>query len=251
MNESYRINDAIGKVTQWIVLVYQTIAVLIFAASLILGLDWLNDPFVGGMLEQTMVLNGTDTREAGKHWALYEEGFEIGDQLVSVDGRSISSGEDLHSTLITLQAGQTVPVEMWTSEGEIRSVDVTLEAFSTPDRVAFFVIPLFMSAVFLGLSLWIFGLRRTESAGRAFSMMTTSIALVAGSLFDLYSFHYFTYAWTLAAALSGGAVIDLGLCFPQEARLLLRRPYLRWFGYAIGIALAVSAFSTLYDFQNP
>ncbi len=33
--------------------------------------------------------------------------------------------------------------------------------------------------------------------------------------------------------------------------MLLRRPYLRWFGYAIGIALAVSAFSTLYDFQNP
>ena len=251
MNESYRINDALGKITQWIVLIYQTIAVLIFAASLILGLDWLNDPFVGGLFEQTMVLNGTDTRQAGEHWALYEQGFQIGDQLVSVNGRPISSGEDLHNTLIALQIGQTVPVEMRTSEGEVRMVDVTLESFSTPDRIAFFVIPMFMSAVFLGLSLWIFGLRRTESAGRAFSMMTTSIALVIGSLFDLYGFHYFTYAWTLAAALSGGAVIDLGLCFPQEARLLLRRPYLRWFGYAIGIALAVSAFSTLYDFQNP
>jgi hypothetical protein len=82
-------------------------------------------------------------------------------------------------------------------------------------------------------------------------MMSTSIAIVIGSLFDLYSFHYFTYAWTMAAALSGGALIDLGLCFPQEARLLFRRPYLRWFGYAVGIGLAVSAFFTLYDFQNP
>ncbi|HET6821845.1 MAG TPA: hypothetical protein VFH34_04300, partial [Anaerolineales bacterium] len=251
MSESYRVNDALGKITQWIVLIYQTIAVLIFAASMILGLDWLNDPFIGGMFEQTMVLNGTDTRQPGEQWALYEEGFKIGDQLVSVDGHPILSGEDLHQTLITLQIGQSVPVEMRTSEGEVRTVDVTLESFSTPDRVAFFAIPMFMSAVFLGLSLWIFGLRRTEAAGRAFSMMTTSIAIVIGSLFDLYSFHYFTYAWTLAAALSGGAVIDLGLCFPQEARLLLRRPYLRWFGYVVGIALAVSAFSTLYDFQNP
>jgi signal transduction histidine kinase len=251
MSESYRVNDALGKITQWIVLIYQTIAVLIFAASMILGLDWLNDPFIGGMFEQTMVLNGTDTREPGEQWALYEEGFKIGDQLVSVDSHPILSGEDLHQTLITLQIGQSVPVEMRTSEGEVRTVDVTLESFSTPDRVAFFAIPMFMSAVFLGLSLWIFGLRRTEAAGRAFSMMTTSIAIVIGSLFDLYSFHYFTYAWTLAAALSGGAVIDLGLCFPQEARLLLRRPYLRWFGYVVGIALAVSAFSTLYDFQNP
>ncbi|HJR81376.1 MAG TPA: GAF domain-containing protein [Anaerolineales bacterium] len=251
MNESYRFNDAWSKTTQWIVLIYQTIAVLIFAASLILGLDWLNDPFIGGMFEQTMVLNGTDTREAGKHWTLYEQGFEIGDQLVSVNGRSISSGEELHNTLMTLQIGQTVPVEMRTSEGEVQTVDVTLQSFSTPDRIAFFVIPMFMSAVFLSLSLWIFGLRRTESAGRAFSMMTTSIAIVIGALYDLYSFHYFTYAWTVAAALSGGAVIDLGLCFPQESRLLLRRPYLRWFGYAIGIVLAVSAFSTLFDFQNP
>ena len=140
---------------------------------------------------------------------------------------------------------------MRTTEGELRTVDVTLESFSSPDRVAFFVIPAVLSLVFLGLSLWIFGLRRTESAGRAFSMMTTSVAIVIGALYDLYSFHYFTYAWTLAAAMSGGAVIDLALCFPQEARLLLRRPYLRWFGYAIGAALAVSAFSNLYDLQNP
>ena len=251
MNESYRINDALGKITQWIVLIYQVVAVLIFAASLILGLDWLNDPFVGGIFEQTMVLNGTDTREPGKHWALYEQGFEIGDQLVSVNGRPVLSGEDLHRTMIALQIGQSVPIEMRTTEGDVRTVDVTLESFSASDRIAFFVIPSAMSLVFLGLSLWIFGLRRTESAGRAFSMMTTSIAVVIGALYDLYSFHYFTYVWTLAAALSGGAVIDLALCFPQEARLLLRRPYLRWFGYAVGIGLAVSAFSSLYDFQNP
>lgn len=251
MNESYRVNDAFSKITQWIVLVYQAIAVLIFGASLLLGLDWLNDPFVGGLFEQTMVLNGTDTREPGKHWALYEQGFLIGDQLISVNGEPISSGTDLHRTLIGLQIGQSVPVEMRTTEGEVRTVDVTLESFSNSDRIAFFVLPTVLSLVFLGLSLWIFGLRRTESAGRAFSMMTTSVAIVIGALYDLYSFHYFTYAWTLAAALSGGALIDLALCFPQEARLLLRRPYLRWFGYAIGIALAVMAFSTLYDLQNP
>jgi len=55
----------------------------------------------------------------------------------------------------------------------------------------------------------------------------------------------------MAAALSGGALIDLGLCFPQEARIMFRRPYLRWFGYIIGIGLAISAYFKLYDFQNP
>ncbi len=251
MNESFRVNEALSKFTQWIVLVYQAIAVLIFAASLYMGFVWLRNPFLGGFFEQTMVLNGTDTREPGKHWALYEQGFKIGDQLISVNGRPVSSGPDLYRVLRTLQIGQRVPVEMQTTEGEVRTVDVTLQSFSTQDRIAFFVIPAILSLVFLGLSGWIFGLRRAESAGRAFSMMTTSVAIVISALFDLYSFHYFTYAWTLAAALSGGALIDLALCFPQESRLLYRRPYLRWFGYAIGITLAVSAFFTLYDLQNP
>ena len=236
---------------QWVVLIYQAAAVLIVIASLLLGIDWLRNPFVGGIFEQTMVLNGTDTQEPRAHWALYEQGFKIGDQIVSVDGRPISSGRELNLTLSGLQVGQSVPVQMRTTEGELRTVDVSLERFSTSDRLAFFVIPSALSLVFLGISSWIFGLRRTESAGRAFTMMTTSIAIVIGTLFDLYSFHYFSYVWTLAAALSGGALIDLALCFPQEARLLYRRPYLRWFGYAIGIGLAVMAFLNLYDLQNP
>ncbi len=250
MNESYRVNDLVSKATQTIVLVYQTIAVIVVAISLFLALDWLSTPFIGGFFEQTMVLNGTDSREVGKHWALYEQGFKIGDQLVAVNGNQVFNAQDLENTLAPLQAGESVSVVMRTSEGE-RTAAVTLQPFPAFDRISYFVIPAILSLVFLSISLWIFGLRRTESAGRAFSMMSTSLAIVIGALFDLYTSHRFTYIWTLAAALSGGALIDLGLCFPQEARIMFRRPYLRWFGYVIGIGLAISAYFKLYDFQNP
>ena len=250
MNESYRANDVISKATQTVVLVYQALAVVVFVISLFLAFDWLSSPFIGGFFEQTMVLNGTDTRAVGKHWALYEQGFTIGDQLVSVNGSPISSAIDLEDALDTFQAGDHVSVRLRTAEGE-RTVDVTLQPFPDFDRISYFVIPAFLSLVFLLISLWIFGLRRTESAGRAFSMMTTSLAIVVGALFDLYTTHRFTYIWTLAAALSGGALIDLALCFPQEARIMFRRPYLRWFGYVIGIGLAIGAYFKIYDFQNP
>ncbi len=251
MNESYRVNDILSKITQWVVLAYQALAVVIFGAALLLGIAWMRNPFVGGFFEQTMVLNGSDTGQDNQQWALYEHGFQIGDQLVSVNGRSISNARDLDRTLSSLQAGQTVPVEMRTAEGDVRTVDVTLTRFPAFDRLYYFVIPMVLSLAFLGISIWIFGLRRTESAGRAFSMMSTSVAIVIGALFDLYTSHFFTYIWTLAAALAGGALIDLALCFPQEARLLFRRPYLRWFGYAVGIALAINAYPYLQDFQNP
>ncbi len=250
MNESYRVNDVLSKVTQFIVLAYQGIAVVIFIASLFLAYDWLSNPFIGGFFEQTMVLNGSDTRETGNHWQLYTLGFKLGDQLISVNGQQISNAKDLNHVLGTLQVGQSIPVVMRTAGGE-RAVDVILQSFPAFDRISYFVIPALLSLVFLGISLWIFGLRRTESAGRAFSMMTTSVAIGIGALFDLYTSHRFTYLWTLAVALCGGSLIDLGLCFPQEARFLLRRPYLRWFGYAIGFGLTISAYFKLYDFQNP
>src|ERR1041385_4210062 len=94
MNESFRLNDFLSKATQTIVLVYQGIAALIFIASLVAGYTWLQKPFIGGFFEQTMVMNDAETREAGKQWSLSALGFQPGDQLVSVNGQSISSARD-------------------------------------------------------------------------------------------------------------------------------------------------------------
>ncbi len=251
MYPSNRFNTAVNTITQSIVLVYQAIAVIVFVASLFSAYAWLKNPFIGGFFEQTLVLNDSVTRETGKQWALHAQGFKLGDQLVSVAGHPISNANDLRQSLETLHVGQTIPVVMRTLEGEIKKVDITLQPFPSTDQVSYFVIPALLSLVFLVISLWIFGLRRTEPAGRTFSVMTTSVAIVIGSLFDLYTSHHFTYVWTLAVALAGGASIGLGLVFPQEARILFRRPYLRWVGLAIGILLALNAYLKLYDFENP
>ncbi|HSG41613.1 MAG TPA: hypothetical protein VLA72_00515, partial [Anaerolineales bacterium] len=74
-----------------VVLVYQAIAVVIFISVLTTAGEWLGTPFVGGFFEHTMVLNGSDTSEVNKSWAMYEQGFEVGDQLLSVDGVSVTN----------------------------------------------------------------------------------------------------------------------------------------------------------------
>src|SRR5574341_899131 len=228
MYQAYRFNRVMSKVLQSVVLVYQGIAAVVFVASLFFTYSWLKNPFIGGFFEQTLILNGTDTTEAGKHWALYEQGFKLGDQLVSIGNQPIENTDDLNKALSSFQNNEAIPVTLRRSEGDLRTADVTLQSFPFSDRIAYFVLPAFLSLVFLGISLWIFGLRRTESAGRAFSMMASSLAIGTGALFDLYTTHRFTYIWTMAVALSGGAVIDLALAFPQETRLVLGRPYLRW-----------------------
>jgi signal transduction histidine kinase len=251
MEQPQGYSASLGKVTQAIVLVYQGIAAVAVITSLFLGYDWLRKPFIGGFFEQTFVLNGSDTAVENSHWAMYEQGFGLGDQLVSVDGKSISNSNDLESVLGSHQVNDVVPVEIRTEEGELRRADIALQSFPAADYLAYFGMPAFLSVVFLIVSLWIFGLRRSESAGRAFSLLTASMAVGIGSLFDLYTTHNFTIIWTLSVSMIGGALIDLALGFPQEVRIVVGRPYLRWLGYVASIALTVNAYRTLYDFQNP
>src|SRR4030095_15457075 len=195
MEQSYRTGTVLSRVMQWLVLVYQTIAVVVFLASLYLAYDWLKNPFIGGFFEQTLILNGIDTTESGKHWALYTEEFKLSDQLVAVDGQAITNSNQLIAVLSSRQIDDTVPVTIRLFEGEERTAQITLQHFPRADQISYFVLPASLSLVFLIISLWIFGLRRTEPAGRAFSVMTSSLAIVIGALFDLYTSHRFTYLW--------------------------------------------------------
>ncbi len=219
--------------------------------SLFSAYGWLKNPFVGGFFEQTMAYNQVTSVEPGVQWAMQTAGFKLGDQLIRVADQEIRNSGDLLSALEKLRVGQTVPVVMRLTTGETQEANITLGTLAPIDQLSYFVIPAFLSLVFLLISLWIFGLRRTEPAGRAFSVMTTSLAIVIGGLFDLYTSHYFTALWTLAVALCGGALIMLALVFPQEARVLFRAPYLRWLGYLAGILLTLNAYRVLYDFENP
>jgi len=251
MNQPQGYSPVLSRVTQAIVLTYQGIAAVAFIVSLFLAYDWLRNPFVGGFFEHTMILNGSDTNVQNSHWAMYEQGFELRDQLISVDGVHIFNSTDLKNVLGSHQVNDVVPVEVRTKNGELRQVDITLQAFPATDQIVYFGMPAFLSLVFLVVSLWIFGLRRSEPAGRAFSLLTASLAIAIGSLFDLYTAHRFTYIWTLSVGMIGGALIDLALGFPQEARVVIGRPYLRWLGYVAAMALTLNAYRTLFDFQNP
>jgi signal transduction histidine kinase/putative methionine-R-sulfoxide reductase with GAF domain len=248
---SQRTQSVLSRALQIAVLFYQVAAIVVFITTLYLANDWLRYPFIGGFFEHTLVLNGSDTGEEGKMWAMYEQGFDVGDQLVSLEGEAVSTSAQLKEMLGSRQVGDQVTVGIRTTQGTLEERQIVLREFPISDRYAFFYIPEFLSLIFLGVSLWIFGLRRTEPAGRAFSIFTTSLAIGVAALFDLYTTHTFTYLWTFALGMIGGSLIDLGLGFPQELRIVIGRPYLRWTGYLAGLALVINAYGTLFNFDEP
>ena len=251
MSQSIRFNLTLSKILQLIVLLYQSIAVIIFIAALIFAYKWLQEPFLGTFFEPTMLSSPSAPGRPSDAWQLYNQGVRHGDQLLSVAGKEIRSARDLERVLSDFFPGETVPVVVRSVDGKETTYNVELHMLPATDRNSYLFVPSIVSIAFFVLSLWIFGLRRNEPAGRAFTVFASSMAIVAGLFFDLYTTHRFSFVWALALPMAGGALIDLTLSFPQEARFVIGRPYLRWVGYAIAFVLAGYSMVTMSNLERP
>ncbi len=251
MNTSLNVNTVVSRTLQTLVLLYQGVAVLVFGFSIYFGLGWLSQPFPGGFFEHTLVLNNSDTTVPGEQWDLYRQGFALGDQLVAINGQTVTRAAEVNGALASLQVGQSVSLAFNGFDGTPKTTNVTLISFPAEDRFAYFFLPMVIGAVFILVGLWIFGFRRTEPAGRAFSVLASSLGIAIGTLFNLYTTHQFTHLWTFAVAMAGGALVDLALVFPQEARAVIGRSYLRYSGFVVAVFLTLNAFGALFNLERP
>lgn len=244
-----RSGDLLSRVLQWTVLVYQFLAVVIFLWGLFLAGGWMGQPFLGAFFEHTLVFNGTGV-DGDEAWALYEQ-VTVGDQLIAINDTPVKSYDDVQNILSTRFAGETVQVKVLTGTGAEKIIDVTLNNFPDNSRTLYFIFPAILSVIFIIVSFWIFGFRRTEVAGRAFSVFTSSLAIITGAYFNVATTHEFTIIWTFALGLAGGGLIALALVFPVESRLVFTRPYMRWVGIVIGFIISGLAVPTLFNLERP
>ena len=253
MSQSERLKHSLNRILQIIVLIYQGIALIAFMVIPFLAVSWMRAPFLGAFVEQTMVFNGVGQETPTESWGLFlDKQLWINYQIANINGMDVHNEAQIRTALAGTVPGQPVPVVVRRiSDGVEDTRTVTLQTFPGNARVVYFFIPYIVGLIFLGISLWIFGLRRTESSGRAFALFATSVALGCAALFDLYTTHRLSLLWTFALACGGGALIDLALVFPQEIHWLKDRPSLRWIGYAAGLILTILAAFHLYDLNQP
>ncbi len=261
MDKSSGVLGILDRITQIMVIVYQAIVVLAMIAIPFWAFGFFQLPFIGVFLEHTMVTNGVgpDTKEP--EWPIYDQGLVFGNQLVSlsvldanqkpqstIEPKSFSQIE----TLLKGHApGELISATFRNPGGEESVYVVPLNNFPLSDQIRFFYLPYLTGVIYLVVSLWIFGLRRSETAGRAFSVLASSIALVAGGLLDIYTTNHLTYLWVAALPMAGAALFHLGLVFPQEARFVARFPYMRWVGYFVAFGLVILQYLSLFDFSRP
>jgi len=232
--------------------IYQGLIILAFLVYPILAYQYINTPFIGAFIDNTMVVNNVHPEPVPANWDLILQGAQPGDQLLVLDGTPVTSYGDMRQVLLRHFPGETIPAEFRQVEGGGGiTYQVTLSSFNFSDQVAYFFIPFLVGLVYMVTSWWIFGLRRTETSGRAFTLFASSAALAASGLFDVYTTQRFLYLWGLVLPMVGAGLIHLGLVFPQEARFMRGRPYLRWIGYGVAAILAVYGGAALYNLAQP
>jgi signal transduction histidine kinase len=236
-----------------LVLVYQGIALAAFLAIPFLASGWMRVPFIGAFVEQTMVFNGGGQEDPAEAWQLYlEKPLHLKYQLSQVNGIRVRSEADIRAALAGAQPGDIVPVAVRRiDDGAEERRSIRVQEFPSRARITFFLIPFVVGLFFLGISLWIFGMRRSEPAGRAFALFATSVALGSALLFDEYTTHWFTMLWVFSLTCASGALFELGLVFPQPVRLAQRWPFVRALGYLAGLVLFILSYVKLYDFRHP
>lgn len=239
----------IERFVNMLVLAYQVLVLISFVLVPIAAFMYYQTPFPGAFFEHTLVVNGVQAPQ--NEWELYKHGVTFGDRLTGIDGQPVQIAQDVRDALTGHVAGETLTFTLVSRDGQVKNIPVLLKHFALPDFVEFFVVPFLVGLIYMGVSLWIYGLRRGETSGRAFSMLGASVAATSGFLFDLYTTHYLTYLWSISVPLIGASLIHLGLVFPQEARIVSRYPFLRWLAYVIAVGLAIFSLPSLYSVDDP
>ena len=195
MPQSIRFNLTLNKILQLIVLLYQSIAVIIFIAALVFAYKWLQEPFIGAFFEPTMVSSPAVPGKPSDAWQLYNQGVRHGDQLLSVAGKEIHNAKDMERVLNGFFPGETVPVVVRSVDKTEATYNVELHRLPATDRNSYLFVPSIVSVAFFALSLWIFGLRRNEPAGRAFTVFASETLPYHVLCGQLRSGHIFLQQW--------------------------------------------------------
>jgi signal transduction histidine kinase len=235
---------AFDRILEWIVLAILVTTVVIYLGAFGLAFSWTQRPFLGAFVEKTFVFNGVGNRQA-EAWTTLRV-VPDGRRLIAIDGVAVSDAGALSAELARRQVGDPVTLATLSPAGQQENYTVQLTSFPLEDFARLFVVPFIIGLVYLGIGMWVFRLRRGEYAGRAFALTCALAAIAVGGIFDIYTTHVFTWAWTLAVANIGAGTISLGLVFPQAAGFVRQRPILRLVSFVPGLGLAAYALYTLY-----
>jgi hypothetical protein len=224
------------------------IILLAFLIVSILALAWSKKPFLGFVVEPTLVVSNV----GGVSWNAQRIGLDYPERIRQIGERNVSSAQDFETITTNLPIGSPVVIGTIFPDGELRvypSVRVT--PFPSVDLLRFFWLPFIIGLAYLGIGFWTYRMRSDIAPSHAFAFFCISAALATGLYFDLISTHALSALWTVGISFLGGTLIVLALVFPHEWSESKQYVLLRYLPYGVSLGLAVWGVLALADQSDP
>ncbi len=97
--------------------------------------------------------------------------------------------------------------------------------------------PYLVGLIFLAAGIEVFVFRRRDFTGKAFAVFAAAMAVVVAAYFDAITTQRLIQVWALSLSLTGGALVNLALVYPEENPWIHRWPFLSWAGYLLALLL--------------
>ncbi len=224
------------------------ITLVAFLNAAILALAWSKKPFLGFVVEPTLVVSNV----GGVTWNAQRIGLNYPEQITQIGERFINSAQEYLAITEALFIGAPIPIQTIFPDGTQRvypSVRVTI--FPPGDLARFFWLPYCVGLAYLAIGFWIYRMRGDIAPSHAFALFCISASLATGLYFDLISTHVLSALWTVAISFLGGTLIVLAMVFPEEWSEGKQHMLLRYLPYVLSLGLAVWGVIALNDQSDP
>jgi len=225
------------------------VVVVAFLAAYVLAQRWTAEPFLGLLLEPTLVLS--PLQSVGWAQLPFDPPLDQPCRLVAVDGQPVERYADVATVLSEHTVGDNVRVLLARPDGNRLEEQITLAPFPLRDSFLLFIVPYLVGLAYLGIGMWVYWIRGWDQAVQVFASLCAVVALMIGGAFDLSTTHRLAVLWCVAVPFAAAIVMHLAMVFPPEPGLGQRILVLRLPPYLLATFLAFRSVFSVYDVNRP
>lgn len=215
-----------------------TLAGLVLIAAPVLAVQFSREPFPGFLVEPTLVINGV----SGPSWLGPRVGLVYPLRVFAVNNRMVRGPADWHAVMDEFSPGDKVSFRITSAAGiQHETPAYALRSFPLPDLLRLFGLPYIVALAFFITGVVVYGsVRQLTSSVEMFAITTVCAAISTALTFDLSTTHAAPNLWMVALSQQGGALLSLGMTFPEPWPLIRRYPRLVYAPFAFTAVLLLA-----------
>jgi signal transduction histidine kinase len=259
------LRDISQKATWPLVLVILLAATATFIIAPVLAIDWVqNRPFPSVLVQPNLLVSDANGADWGPSPQLdtLDHIVGIGDNPVTDQqtyDQELGNAWDRGEQQVRVVFERSINAKPTASPcGELIAPGVyrcettrQLQKLESGEFVSLFVLPYGLGLVFLLIGIWVFRQRGNQRTSQVLALFAGAASVIFATYFDGSTTNRLQWLAYLSIGGSSGAILSLGLIFPQTTRIVERYPLLRFVVYVPGLILAALTIITLSASTDP